>query len=462
MTPAYEETVKKVVVGEYGVDHETKCDIYANYVQPHVLRGDDMAQKQRVHRKEVSGDVADESAQNSTKRGFVNICVEFLHSSLAFINPPVGWTHDETTAFIREKLDVRLRHLAQRGPLSIRFDAHVKQGRAVGGRNIWFIGSDATLRQQSEIAYLREQMQSIFSENGFCVRWPREQGGNRQIHMTIRDGRYESCGSSTPSIPKKTGFFDLLFDRLVVTPAGENDPRHSFRRQYCGATHDVPLLLPRPRVLEDEAVIMRVRHVEAPAAVDPQADAHTAALLVRDAPTEDLNAPMEKVFILKFGSSKSGSGEEFRTRLLRAEQLKPFIDELKRSDYPHVLPSKALIFVKPDQYADVMSDLKDHSVSSFHVIATESMITVIREVLQSMPYASRPHEKVNSRREVDLSVKFEIERTFLCEAPKLFLRGSVVQSTTDAVISQGTASSSVHRSNYYSHNRGMPPRRYIA
>mmetsp|Transcript_101440 Transcript_101440/g.287440 ORF Transcript_101440/g.287440 Transcript_101440/m.287440 type:complete len:285 (+) Transcript_101440:704-1558(+) len=283
--------------------------------------------------------------------------------------------------------------------------------------------------------------------------------------MMIRDGRYEPRGSLTPSIPDKKGFVHLLFDRLVVTPAGCNDPRHSFRRQYCGATHVVPFLLNRPRevqaLLKDEAVIMQVRHGEAAAAVHPQADAQTASLLVRDPPTEDSNAPMEEVFLLKFGSAKSGSGEDFRTRLLRGDQLKHCIGELKRSGYPHVLPSKALVFVKPEQYADVMSDLKDRSLSSFHVIATESMMIVIREVLQSMPYECRPHEKVSSRQEVDLSVKFDFQRTFLCEAPKLFLRGSVVQSTTDAVNSQASTSSGMHRSNYYSHKRGTPPRRYI-
>merc|ERR1712224_972454 len=82
----------------------------------------------------------------------------------------------------------------------------------------------------------------------------------------------------------------------------------------------------------------------------------------------------------------------------------------------------------------------------YHIVISASFEHLLDEILTKMPSRKRPREKHAKRCELDVQVApnttelsdssdvdegFVIERTFLCEAPKLRGVNSVVQSTNE-------------------------------
>lgn len=162
--------------------------------------------------------------------------------------------------------------------------------------------------------------------------------------------------------------------------------------------------------------------------------------------------PSNRVHLLSF---RSGKGELFRSMLLQGKEFKPLRNNLQNAGYPLVLkPSDVIVLVRPDQYLDTVHSLEHHSLKRYNVVIAESEEYLVDEVLQRMRSKGRPRENRADREELDLDPEFVHKRTFLCEAPKLLVAGTVAQSTTEARRSSSAASS-----NYLAHARGGNPRR---
>merc|ERR1712061_644348 len=89
-----------------------------------------------------------------------------------------------------------------------------------------------------------------------------------------------------------------------------------------------------------------------------------------------------------------------------------------------------------------------------NVIIAESEEYLMQEILQRLPSKQRPRENRKEREALAFDLDFIVKRTFLCEAPKYLDSKTVAQSTTEAVRSSSSATST-----YFTHARGLNPRR---
>mmetsp|Transcript_36990 Transcript_36990/g.80771 ORF Transcript_36990/g.80771 Transcript_36990/m.80771 type:complete len:150 (-) Transcript_36990:280-729(-) len=141
--------------------------------------------------------------------------------------------------------------------------------------------------------------------------------------------------------------------------------------------------------------------------------------------------------------------------LLQDAEFEPLRRSLKAHNCPSVLqPSKAIVLVRPEQYFDTIASLGCRHLKRYNVVIAESEEYLMDQVLVRMASKKRPRENRQEREELDLDVRFVELRTFICEAPKFLMAGTVAQSTTEAVRSTSGASSS-----YLAHARGGNPRR---
>lgn len=176
----------------------------------------------------------------------------------------------------------------------------------------------------------------------------------------------------------------------------------------------------------------------------------------------------EEVHLLRF---RGGDGYRFRQRLLEGPELRICRQVMDKGQCQYVLPSQALIFVKCEQYAEVLAALDDHELHPFHVVITRDLEYLLEEVLQSIPSRSRPREKKDGRVSLgvghmvsnddafsdddsDHDLPLCVSRTFICVAPQLKESCTVAQSTTEAMNSEGAAS-------HYGYFRGTNPRRFV-
>ena len=82
--------------------------------------------------------------------------------------------------------------------------------------------------------------------------------------------------------------------------------------------------------------------------------------------------------------------------------------------------------MRPEQYIDtVNSFLQLDILKRHHVVIAEAEEYLMDEVLSRMASKSHPRENRQERKELDLSITFVSNRTFVFEAPKLLI-GSVV------------------------------------
>lgn len=230
----------------------------------------------------------------------------------------------------------------------------------------------------------------------------------------------------------------------------------------------------RPEVTM-EHVIQEVVHIDPPVLRDEsllalQADSQWAEDVERRIRTPDRAVvaashdgvqPVrlsDKVYLLSF---RSGKGELFRKMLLQDKEFKSLREHLRDAGYPVVLPpSGALVLVRPDQYLEAVNCpiLRSRTLKRYNVLISESEEYLMNDVLLRMASKQRPRENRGERQDLDLYslvVEFEIKRTFICEAPKLLVANSVVQSTTEAVRSSASSTS------YFVHTRSRNPRRYV-
>lgn len=278
LLPSYSQGIQ-ILLANFGYDALSKCDLGENFFEAHLLVPI-WRQQPNVCRK-LTEPLPQARKPGVQLAGFINVCRQFLHCSLIFVNPPHGWVSTRTQSFINDVLSKLLEGIANQDLIEIRFKAAVQEGEAHGGRKIFFICSkDGGLRQGQLIQKLREDLRKIFQENGFRVRQPA--GAVDELHMTIRDERYETKTAleSKPRVPSKPGVLRLTFDTIAMTPAAMHDPRHSFKRQFCGVAFACPIY-PRAEPLspQEDKVIDDVRHVEAAAPVSKLADAVTSGLL---------------------------------------------------------------------------------------------------------------------------------------------------------------------------------------
>jgi len=73
----------------------------------------------------------------------------------------------------------------------------------------------------------------------------------------------------------------------------------------------------------------------------------------------------EEVFLLRLGS---GDTQTFRKQLLEGTQFQRFREALHEARHVVEQPSGALVFVKPEQFRDVMCALKGIELHPFHII----------------------------------------------------------------------------------------------
>jgi len=101
---------------------------------------------------------------------------------------------------------------------------------------VWFFTSEPSgISQKRCIVQLRERVKTLFEDNEWRVRFPKEP--TDRVHMTIRDERYETRQAPgsvriTPQLPSSSGTMRLVFDKLAVTSAAEHIARHRFKRQF--------------------------------------------------------------------------------------------------------------------------------------------------------------------------------------------------------------------------------------
>jgi len=232
-----------------------------------------------------------------------------------------------------------------------------------------------------------------------------------------------------------------------------------------------------------EPVIQSVAHYDPPACRDIQllqlqADSQWAEDTehrIRDAAASDGGAEpaqlSNKVNLISF---RSGKGELFRKMLLQDNEFKPLRKSLKDVGYPLILqPSKTIVLVRPDQYLTTVNSptLQSQNLRRYKVLVAESEEHLMDAVLWRMASKQRPRENKGERVELELSLQFVTERTFICEAPRLLIASSVLQSTTEAVRSKASASvqseaeaavfpKSSASSSYFAHTRSRNPRRH--
>merc|ERR1712050_369996 len=92
---------------------------------------------------------------------------------------------------------------------------------------------------------------------------------------------------------------------------------------------------------------------------------------------EDAFGIPEEVYLLRF---RGGDGTLFREALLDGPQFRQCREEMERQGFHCVLPSQALLFVKPEQCADVMEAIADRDLHPFHIIITKHFEYLLDEV----------------------------------------------------------------------------------
>lgn len=220
----------------FGIDTTSEAT-YAGYVQPHLLSG--LTRQASLCRKHRGGFEQATGTSAPLPCGFMNVCPEFFHTTLLLVNPPADMSLPEAKACIKKDMSADLRQVADAEPPVITFHGTVQEGKARGARKVFRVDSSesAGLRERQTIEQTREKLWGIFEKHGFRARIPREDPD--RIHMTIRDERFETTKvyprGDRPKVPSLHLPFTVMFDKLAVTPAGEEAARHSFRTP-CGAT----------------------------------------------------------------------------------------------------------------------------------------------------------------------------------------------------------------------------------
>merc|ERR1712217_803546 len=70
---------------------------------------------------------------------------------------------------------------------------------------------------------------------------------------------------------------------------------------------------------------------------------------------------------------------------------------MAHAGFPCELPSKAMVFVKCEQYEDVNKALIGRELHPFHIVITESFEYLLEQILQGFPSRKRPCVKRNTR-----------------------------------------------------------------
>lgn len=161
---------------------------------------------------------------------------------------------------------------------------------------------------------------------------------------------------------------------------------------------------------------------------------------------------------------------EFREVLLQGTELEHVRSDLQKQGYSCILePSGAKVFVRPEQYAQVVQSLAESSIvlHTSHVIIAQSFIPELEASIANIPTRRKvrvkmrdvvriPYQQpfdedandaeetsVNDTSEFEWSELLAVDRTFLCTTRNLKPSASVSQSTTE-----------VHG--------GINPRRYVS
>mmetsp|Transcript_47839 Transcript_47839/g.95120 ORF Transcript_47839/g.95120 Transcript_47839/m.95120 type:complete len:533 (-) Transcript_47839:292-1890(-) len=392
---------------------------------------------------------------------FINVWSKFVHCSLMFINPPSTMDDAEATQYIKKF--IHLEELVNVEHPRLTFIGKV-QGRTAGtnlGRTVWQIDS----KPSEWVRKFRMQLQEVFTRHGFSCRFPSEKAD--QVHCTIRDSRYG--GQSNMKVPFDQGTLDVVFDKLGVTPAAENDARHDCKRKFCGKTHcldffqsrqdenlgsgsssvslldiasskQFPTLSLAPHAPKKSSnrcygrVIQPVLHLDPAADIivpihnstedtvrsllheesmsSNEAGDDTASMrIVESLPQEHEACADEKVWLLHF-SMQGMKSEEFQAVLSQSEGLQKVQQDMERAGYNWLLqPSEAKMFVFPTQCSLVETTLKNPVygivLHPFHVIVTESLEDHLHEALQKISYKSRPRSKPKKRRDVTRLLRLE-------------------------------------------------------
>jgi hypothetical protein len=170
-------------------------------------------------------DAKDSSRVLFDRGGWTDVWPEFVHGSLAFVNPPDGLSSDGASALIKKQIEPLLARITVRHFPRIEFDGQL-HAVGLGTKPIYFIKSMAS----AVIRELRKELRKIFEKHGFRFRLPKE--AEDCVHITIR-GRSSNIG--TPTKPSDHSPLFVTFESLGVTPAAENVPVQG-RRQHCGIT----------------------------------------------------------------------------------------------------------------------------------------------------------------------------------------------------------------------------------
>eukprot|EP00973_Karenia_brevis_P095939 12429883-Karenia_brevis.AAC.1 len=273
-------------------------------------------------------------------------------------------------------------------------------------------------------------------------------------------------GSQSYIEKKISGFWyaNDMFLILFSTRGWYNCLKMNFRKVSPSGSPSLEGSKASVRALQAETFIEEIQHEEPGAVQDPD----MAAMQVQAQGDEDFanlaemrlalpdRTPSNRVHLVSF---RSGKGKLFRSMLLRGPEFRPIRLALKEHGFPLMLvPSTTLILVPPEQYLMTVNSptLQGRALKRYSVIVAESAEHLISEVQMRMSARQRPYENRGARIEVDLNVRFVINRTFIEPAQNHLVSG-ITESTSEAVRTDSSMSSS-----YLSHFRGGNPRRRVA
>merc|ERR1719265_252318 len=219
--------------------------------------------------------------------------------------------------------------------------------------------------------------------------------------------------------------------------------------------------LAEPKSYEEEqfhGVVQNISHCDPAAERDPhllelQADDDWATLVemrLHSPPRHDDDTPDEhesNIFILQFKAHP----HEFYEALVSGLPLRACREALHAAGRHCVLPvSGAKLFIKPEQWDEVMERLRGRALHPYHVIVAAEYEQALAESLQTIPYRRRPKLKPGVARTMlntgytspltkeegfdvddDVIVTLECTRTFLCCVRQIRDASSVVQSTVN-------------------------------
>lgn len=147
----------------------------------------------------------------------------------------------------------------------------------------------------------------------------------------------------------------------------------------------------------------------------------------------------EKVYLLRYQFNGMKSGE-FEQTLRKSTELSKYLDK-------HTSSAKVIVY--PEQQPAVNDAIKEKQLYPFHIVITESLEPLLEKSLEHIPYKHRPRSRGTSRKclidptesanlgvPVFVTPKFEIKRTFICEASVFRHSAPVTQSTTEATTSR--------------------------